>query len=564
MSGSQIQIFPGGAADALTFLPDYGSLEAKHGRCHKKESFSRRLKDNKFRKLRASGPRKALPRTNLVTLSAYFNDQQDSTPEESSEVIHVPVGHNDAIIYEEPNISFADIKPFIGNYTDALVSAYDAVSKAEGEIHETKLLDLIQGYEKELKVLIAKQQVYIDKQRVRVERMLAKHDGTRQLLKRLNESRRMIVTLQENEITLLDDVTEADRLLLKVSGAGVAAEKLKLKAKTTQVLKNAKKVRGELDNIKKTLPALRSELEGAQLKSENLDAKLVRLENDIEDTNVEIKVESELSKKGTEIPESVRVEVRDIIFGLHNFSSYFSSLAAGIEYSLQCSMCQTRLKEPRQVWPCGHVFCFECVKKSSGNKSSITTFRALRRAIRASRALFETTLEDFAAHDTDSPLNKVDQLEFEIALRRVDVMLSTKQSKILWGMVDPTGENSASVGTIVALLTAGKVTKSSALAAILHVKRNGQPSLRSSQKLSMIAAKAKFAAAAKAMEKAISLCPNCKVEPGVRSKTKYDRLRDKVLYRLGFFENQHQGKLDVLKLCQNLSLSLDEIQALVR
>ena len=80
----------------------------------------------------------------------------------------------------------------------------------------------------------------------------------------------------------------------------------------------------------------------------------------------------------------------------------------------------------------------------------------------------------------------------------------------------------------------------------------------------MIAAKDKFAAAAKAMEKAISLCPNCKVEPGVRSKTKYDRLTDKVLYRLGFFENQHQGKLDVLKLCQNLSLSLDEIQALVR
>ena len=66
-----------------------------------------------------------------------------------------------AIIYEKPDVSFADIAPFVESYTDALLDAYKRISENEAKLHTEKLNEIVKQAEDDLVSVISKQQVYL-------------------------------------------------------------------------------------------------------------------------------------------------------------------------------------------------------------------------------------------------------------------------------------------------------------------------------------------------------------------------------------------------------------------
>ena len=562
MSGMQY-VPPRGEASAIPFLPDYQSFDASTRGVRK--SYSRRLQANDFSK---SDTRKIKAKRWVESddLAVHAYRQQIHSTQTDRNIPETVSGTGTAIIYEDPTISFADIKPLITSYSNTLIEAYIQVSEAEGTIHERDLRILVLKFETQLKELIAEQQRHTDKVRARVEKMLEKHEGTRQILNHLKALQRNARSYKDRKAAIEEAIFEAESKLWEASKEGIAVQKTNLKERAAKIMKSYTNLCAQTAELADVLPTLREELSGLKIKEISLDERLECVKSEIEEVKSEIKVENEMSKCAPEIPEETRNAVRQVIQELHPLANYFSSLAAGLEYTLRCTICKTRIVEPRQVWPCGHVYCFECLKANSGNRSTTTSFKAFLNQIEKRREVLEKTLRDFAANHSDIPLGHISYLEMEIGFRRVDILLSRKQMDIVWEMIDPTRQGHASVGSVMGLLTTGSAIKSSALNAILHVQKADQPSFRMSRHMTMIAAKAKFTAASKIMEKALTFCPLCEVIPGQKPEQKHDPLTTKILSRLGFYESMsgQDDKVDILGLTHIFASSLSDIQGMVR
>ena len=111
---------------------------------------------------------------------------------------------------------------------------------------------------------------------------------------------------------------------------------------------------------------------------------------------------------------------------------FFKELATGLGFSLECKICDKRLDNPRQVWTCGHVFCQKCLKKaaSNGNKGRLDSFASLIKAAEKKKAELHEILTDYNDN------GKISRLEFEIALRRVKIMLNEEQKELLCDLID--------------------------------------------------------------------------------------------------------------------------------
>ena len=274
-----------------------------------------------------------------------------------------------------------------------------------------------------------------------------------------------------------------------------------------------------------------------ELEHERIKGDTESKRRDIEDMEMEIEVEQKMAKLKVLCRQCAK-ELQRRTLTLNSYSMFFKRLATGLSFSLQCKVCEQRLVEPRQIWTCGHVFCKRCVHIAAGSTGRLESFESLVKIAERNKSKLHDILNDYNAD------GKITRLEFEIALRRVNIILNEDQKNILWNFIDPLHIDSASMGTVKAVLS-GKFEKVAGLKAIVSPSRIGpqNPSFGVRHRISVMAAKTKFATASKKemRDNGVSLCPFCKLEKGKKQFVKDDPLTDKILHRLGFLRVAVKG-----------------------
>ena len=252
------------------------------------------------------------------------------------------------------------------------------------------------------------------------------------------------------------------------------------------------RLKNERKALETLLPELQNELDKLELEHERIKGETEIKRRDIEDMEMEIEVEQKMAKLKVAMPDIVRKEMQERTLTLNSYSMYFKELATGLGFSLQCKVCEQRLVEPRQIWTCGHVFCKRCVHIAAGSTGRLESFESLVKIAERNKSKLHDILNDYNAD------GKITRLEFEIALRRVNIILNEDQKNILWNFIDPLHIDSASMGTVKAVLS-GKFEKVAGLKAIVSPSRIGpqNPSFGARHRISVMAAKTKFATASK-------------------------------------------------------------------
>ena len=573
-NNERIVLYPNGQKGAKSCLIDYKSLNNKIYNSQVKKdkvSFSKALSQGRIinNKIKLS-KKHVLNNLQNQIQSGKFSIDNNNKYLIDSKVIpeYQPISSalisesKAAIIYDEPSVNFADIAPFVESYTEALLNSYVHISENESKLHVEKLNEIVKESEASLGKVIEKQKKYLAAVRVRVDKMIDKFAGKRQLVYDLREVKREYGNCKYKNDSLEKQVMEAQEKLLESSNVGAASLKLKIGSRKKRVDKNVKRLKGEFETLQQRLPSLETELEVLQSKKEEIIETLKRRDREIEDMEMEIDVEEKIAKTKVAVPEKIRVEMNENVLTLNGYSMFFKELATGLGFSLECKICDKRLDNPRQVWTCGHVFCQKCLKKaaSNGNKGRLDSFASLIKAVEKKKAELHEILTDYNDN------GKISRLEFEIALRRVKIMLNEEQKNVLWELIDPLGIDSTSMGTVVAVLS-GQFGKVGGLKAIISPSRRSSrtPTFATKHRMSMLAAKAKFRVASSSKRKlGMSLCPFCEIEADKKQFVKEDPLTEKILQRLGFFERDQTKDGDILALCENYKNSLDEIEAILR
>ena len=428
-------------------------------------------------------------------------------------------------------------------------------------MHTEKLNEIVKQAEDDLVSVISKQQVYLAAVRKKVDKMIDRHAGKRQLVYDLREAKRQRGNIKAKNSILDQKLVEAQEKLLESSTVGAAGRKLRLTSQRKKIGVNIARLKTNAKPWKRLLPELQNELDKLELEHERIKGDTESKRRDIEDMEMEIEVEQKMAKLKVAMPDNVRKEMQRRTLTLNSYSMFFKELATGLGFSLQCKVCEQRLVEPRQIWTCGHVFCKECVHIAAGSTGRLESFESLVKIAERNKSKLHDILNDYNAD------GKISRLEFEIALRRVNILLNEDQKNILWNLIDPLHIDSASMGTVKAVLS-GKFEKAAGLKAIVSPSRIGprNPSFGARHRISVMAAKSKFATASKKemRDNGVSLCPFCKLEKGKKQFVKDDPLTDKILHRLGFFENGSAKHGDILTLCDNYKSSLDKIEMLLR
>lgn len=561
--GERFLLYPNGQKVAETILVDYSSLQtpAAKGPMSFSKALSQGTIINRKTKPRTieAQRRRRKQRFNAKFSNKYLKDAR--TYEKKRPAFKSVQEQKVAIIYEEPDVTFADIAPFVDSYTDALLDSYKRVSENEGKLHTEKLNEIVKQAEDDLVSVIKKQQVYLAAVRKKVDKMLDRHAGKRQLVYDLREAKRQHGNMKAKNSMLGQKLVEAQEKMLQTSTVGAAGRKLRLTSQKNKVGANIARLKTEHKTLERLLPELQNELQMLELEQERIKHDNESKRRDIEDMEMEIEVEQKMAKLKVAMPDDVRKEMQERTLTLNSYSMYFKELATGLGFSLQCKVCEQRLIEPRQIWTCGHVFCKECVHIAASSNGRLKSFEGLMKMTERYQSKLHGILNDYNAN------GKISRIDFEIALRRVNILLNEDQKNILWNLIDPLHIDSASIGTVKAVLS-GKFEKVAGLKAIVSPNRvsSRSPSFGARHRISIMAAKSKFATASKIemRDTGVSLCPFCKLEKGKRQFVKDDPLTDKILHRLGFFESGNMKGGDILTLCDSYKSSLDNIEMLLR
>jgi hypothetical protein len=535
----RVVLYPNGQQNAKSFLIDYRSLNNE--RCKfesEKLSFSKALsqgtiinkkifKNTKCKKERTHHVQ------NVHFAKKYLRDI-DAAEYQMVSSSSVPQSGN-VIIYEKPFVTFADIAPFVESYTDALLNSYKIISENEGKLQVEMLNEIVKQSEIKLGKVIQRQEKYLAAVRVRVDKMIDKFADKRQLVYELRDLKREYGNYKVKNDLLERQLKEAQEKLMESSSAGAASRKMRILSRKKKIDKNVSRLKNENKSLQSRLPNLEKELKKLIQQKEIILELLKSRDREIENTAMEIEVEQKMAKLKVAVPEEIRVVMQEKVLTLNSYSMFFKELATGLGFSLECKICGQRLFEPRQVWPCGHVFCQKCLQKSNRSETRLNSFADLIKAAGKRKGDLHKVLNAY------NNGGEVTRIEFEIALRRVRIMLDEDKKKVLWDLIDPRGLNTASMGTITAVLSG---------------KFGG-----------LKAAESKFGGASKsktAANRVISLCPFCCIEEETKQFVKNDPITDKILQRLGFFERDQTKDGDIIALCKNYKSSLDDIEIILR
>ena len=535
----RVVLYPNGQHGAKSFLIDYRSLDKERYRLESdKLSFSKALSQgtiiNKKTIKNTNYKKERTHHVKNVHFTKKYLKEIDASEYQMVSSSTVPQSGN-AIIYEKPFVSFADIAPFVETYTEALLNSYKLISENEGKLQVEMLNEIVKQSEIKLGKVIQRQEKYLAAVRARVDKMIDKFADKRQLVYELRNLKREYGNYKVKHDLLERQLTEAQEKLLESSSAGAASRKIRILSRNKKIEKNVSRLKSEKENLQSRLPNLEEELKKLTQQKETILELLKSRDREIENTAMEMEVEQKMAKLKVAVPEKIRVDMQEKVLTLNGYSMFFKELATGLGFSLECKICGQRLIEPRQVWPCGHVFCQKCLQKSNRSKSQLNSFGDLIKTADKKKDELHQILNAY------NNGGEVTRIEFEIALRRVRIMLDEDKKSVLWELLDPRGIDTASIGTITSVLSGNFG--------------------------GFKAAESKFGGASKSKttgNNAISLCPFCYVEEGAKQFVKNDPITDKILHRLGFFERDQTKDGDIIALCKNYKSSLDDIEIILR